>query len=480
MAGFAEYGHYDGLGLGELVRKRQISAAEVMEEAIRRAEAVNPKLNALTHKAYDVGRKIAEGPLPEGPFMGVPFLYKDLAVQWTGLPTVNACAFLKDLPPAAADMEHVKRIKRAGFVVFGRTNAPENGWCLATEPKLFGPTRNPWDLRRTPGGSSGGSSAAVAARVVPLADASDGGGSIRIPAAVTGLVGLKPARGRISLAPGLVDYWHGGATFLCVSRTVRDTAAYLDGVGGGAPGEPYLPPPLARPYLEEANRHPGRLRIGFTDRSPKQGASVHAECRQAVRETAALLEDLGHNVSEHRWSLDFEPLWRTYTNMTSVQTASGFGFYETLVGRPVTAADVEPVTWAIIARGRSLNAVQHAQDIEHLRIAARAIATELAQFDVFLTPTMPNPPYELGHWDMSIADIDRYNAIMGPDTAFCAPFNVSGLPAMSLPLHWTADNLPVGVQLVGRDHDEATLVRLAGQLEKARPWHHRRPPLAAD
>ncbi len=358
-------------------------------------------------------------------------------------------------------------------MLVGKSNAPENGWAITTEPRLYGPTRNPWRDDVTPGGSSGGSAAAVAARLVPLAEASDGAGSIRVPASCCGVVGLKPSRGRVTLAP-FGDFWYGGAYFLCVSRSVRDTAGYLDALAGALPGDPYTPPVPAAPWRELAARPPARLRVGFTV-SPPDGSAIDAEPVAAVQRTAHVLEGLGHAVEEHDMTFDAAGAWRTYTRMTPVESAAMFDTLEPLVGRPVTAADVEPTTWAIIKRGRSLSAIDHATDVTALRVLSRQIAADLLPYDVFLTPTLTQKPRPLGYWDMNEPDLNRYNA-KWTDAVFMFPFNISGQPAMSLPLHWSADGLPIGVQLVGRTGDEATLLALAAVLEQAMPWRDRRPP----
>lgn len=471
----SEYEALDGLGLAALVKRGEVSAVELVETAIAKIEALNPKLNAVIWKNYERARAAAAAPLPDGPFRGVPFLLKDLAVAWEGVPVTNACAYLKDFV-APKDSEYAARIKRAGFVLVGKTNAPENGWSLSTEPKLYGPTLNPWKAGITAGGSSGGSAAAVAARILPLADASDGAGSIRVPASNNGLIGLKPSRGRVTLAPDLVDFWHGGGLFLCVSRSVRDTGAYLDAVSGGLPGEPYPHAEPERPFVEEAGREPGRLKIAFTVRA-LDGGEVHAEVRAAVQDTARLLQSLGHEVVERDFSFDYDAMWKVYTRMAAVQTAMFFGWFAGAVGRPVTKDDVEPTTWAIIERGRSVGGVQHAADIEAVRNFSRQIATECEPFDAYLMPVQRQPHRPMGYLDMSEPDIDRYNEKMGADCIFTAPFNVSGQPAIAVPLHMSKDGAPFGVQFAARYGGEALLLRLAGQLERARPWADRRPPV---
>lgn len=472
-----EFSRRDALGLAELVKRREIKPIELVEEAVRRIEALNPALNAVVLKLYDLARGMAESPLPDGAFQGIPFVMKDLATQWQGVPTRNTCRYFPDVA-AAQDSDISSRLRQAGFILVGKSNSPENGWALSTEPALYGVTRNPWNDQVVPGGSSGGSAVAVASGMVPLADASDGAGSIRVPAANNGLIGLKPSRGRVTLGPDQVDYWYGGAVFLCVSRSVRDTAAYLDAVCGAWPGEPYALAKPDRPYLSLAAMPPARLRVGFTTTSPG-GGPVHPEVKAAVEATARLCEGLGHAVEEKPLALDFAAAFTNYVRVTAVQTAAGFDAVAAAVGRPATPADVEPTTWAIIARGRSISGPDHAIHVETMRRHGKAIVGQLAPYDVYLTPTLPQPSRPLGWYDMSETDIDRYNATkMMPDCAFTAPFNISGQPAMSVPMHWTPDGLPVGVQLVGRIGDEATLIQLAAQLEQAAPWGHRRPPVS--
>jgi amidase len=470
------YTESDGLRLGELVRSGKVRADELVETALTVIDRLNPKLNAVVHRLEEMARaQIAAGVRMDAPFAGVPYLLKELASMWEGAPLTNSCAWLAQMR-APADSEAVRRTKAAGFVLVGKSNAPENGWAITTEPRLYGATRNPWRDDVTPGGSSGGSAAAVAAGLVPVAEASDGAGSIRVPASCCGVMGLKPSRGRVTLAP-FGDYWYGGAYFLCVSRTVRDTAAYLDALAGALPGDPYTPPTPAAPWQRLAERAPERLRIGLTV-TPPDGSPIDPEAAAAVMRTAEVLQRLGHQVEEHDMALDAVSAWRTYTRMTTVETAAIFEALEPAVGRPVTEADVEPITWAIIQRGRSQTAVQHATDVGALRVLSREIAADLLPYDIFITPTLTQKPRPLGYWNMNETDLDRYNA-KWTDAVFMFPFNLSGLPAISLPLHWSADGLPMGVQLVGRYGDEATILAMATVLEQEMPWRHRRPPLHA-
>jgi len=469
------YAESDALDLAGLVRRGEVSPAELVEAAITLIDRLNPSLNAVIHRLYDMARTSAETVDRNAPFAGVPFLLKELASSWTGAPNTNSSSYLKGFV-ATFDSEAVRRMKAAGLVLVGKSNAPENGWSISTEPKLYGATINPWRADITAGGSSGGAAAAIASRMVPIGEASDGAGSIRIPASCCGIVGLKPSRGRVSLAP-FGDYWYGGAYFLCCSRTVRDTAAYLDALAGALPGEPYTPPTPAESWLSLSSRAPKKLRIGFSV-TPPNGRPIHPEAENAVLAAAATLEQLGHDVEEHDMPFEANEAWKTYTNMTCVQTAATFSVLEPLVGRAVTKDDVEPVTWAIIERGRSISGIGHISDVEQIRQLGRAIGGDLDVYDLFLTPTLTQLPRPVGYYDMSEPDIDRYNA-KWTDSVFAFPFNISGQPAISLPLHWTGDGIPVGVQLVGRYGDEATVLAASARLEEQMPWKHRRPAVSA-
>jgi amidase len=467
---------YDALGQGELVRNRQVSAIELLEESINRIEIQNPHLQAVSIKLYDVGHAMAANPSKtDGLFHGVPFLLKDLGTFWEGVPTTNGCAYFKDVV-GIADMEVVRRIKRAGFTLVGKSNVPEMGWCLATESPLYGRCVNPWDDKVTPGGSSGGAAAAVAARLVGLADASDGAGSTRLPASHCGLVGMHPARGRVTLAPNYADYWYGGASFLCVSHSVRDTAAYLDAVAGRAAGDPYSPPFPEQSFLDQVGIEPGRLRIGCVVVSPS-GEPVHHDVVRAVHEAASVCESLGHIVEERELALDFECFWRHFTRMTAVQQAMALRNSAALVGHAVREDELTPLLWDIKLRGERATGIDHSSDIETLRQLSRTLVQSMSPFDVHLMPTTPHPPRPHGYYDMTMSDSEKFNReLMGPDCVFAAPFNAAGLPAISVPIGWSDGGLPIGIQLVGREADEATILRLAGQLERARPWRRRKAP----
>jgi amidase len=469
------YAESDGLTLAELVRKKEVSPAELVEAAVTLIEQLNPRLNAVIHKLYDMGRAAAAEVDRDAPFASVPYLLKELGTSWKGAPTTNSSFYLKDVV-ADFDAESVKRIKKAGFLLVGKSNAPENGWSISTEPKLFGATVNPWNEAVTAGGSSGGSCAAVSSGMVPVAESSDAAGSIRVPASCCGLLGLKPSRGRVTMAP-FADVWHGCASFLANTRTVRDTAAYLDAVAGTLPGDPYTPPTPAEGWLALSERAPQRLRIAFSV-TPPGGHPIDPEVKQVVLDTARLLERLGHSVEERNMSFDAGKAWATYTHMSCVQTAAIFEWLSPLVGRPATKDDVEPVTWAIIERGRATSGIRHISDVEAVRTIGREIAMDLDAFDVFLSPTLTQLPRPVGYYDMSETDLDRYNA-KWTDGVFTFPFNMSGQPAISIPVGLSAGGIPIGVQAAGRYGDEATLLALARVLEQEMPWKDRRPKISA-
>ncbi len=468
------YTDSDAMRLAELVRKRDVTPAELTEVAIGLIEALDPKLNAVVIRVFDEARKRTAAPAGDGPFAGVPFLLKDIGSTCAGMKLTAGLAYRKDVV-STSDSEMMRRIKAAGFNFLGRTNVPENGWCIATEPRAYGPTLNPWNPTVTPGGSSGGSAAAVAARMVPMAEGTDGGGSIRVPASCCGLVGLKPSRGRITYGPDDVDIWFGSVYFFALSRTVRDTAAFLDAVAGNMPGDPYTPPALGRPWLASLSERPRKLRIGYTLTTP-WGPAFAPEVAKAVSDTAALLAQLGHEIALHPFTTDLETPWYAYNRVNAVQTVLDFEQLATVVGRPVQESDLVPFNWSLLERGRTLSATQHAASINVMRKANQQIQMELLPFDVFLTPTLTQLPRPVGYWDMNEPDVDRYNA-KWTDAAFMFAFNISGLPAMSVPAAWTDQSVPLGVQLVGRYGDEATILRLAAQIEEARPWIGRRPAI---
>ena len=470
---FKEYDHYDAVGLAQLVKSREVSADELLEEAIARVERINPRVNAVINKLYDQGRSAIGSGLPDGPLRGVPFLLKDLNALSQSSVTSNGCRFFSG-NVADHDTELVARYRRAGTVIFGKTNTPEFGLTITTEPKLFGATRNPWNLDFTSGGSSGGAAAAVAAGLVPAAHASDGGGSIRIPASCCGLFGLKPTRGRNPQGPDRGEGWSGMSTEHVITRSVRDSAAFLDATCGPDAGAPYFAVPPAASFASEVGRDPGRLRIAFSKHTPA-GERIAPECEEALGETAHLLEGIGHHMQET--ALDFVPpeLGPAFRLVIAANIRVAIENYAMAQGRQPTADQFERITWMFFEAGVKSTAADYARAVTVLHRTGRLVAGFLQRYDLLLTPTMPRPPERLGVFDMDTPDPDAYAKAVGLFTSFTAPFNASGNPAISVPLHWSAQGLPIGMQLVARYGDEATLLRVAAQLEQARPWAQRRP-----
>ncbi len=468
---------HDATALAELVRRREVTPAELLEAAIARLEAVNPRINAVVTKLYERARAEAAGVLPDGPFTGVPFLTKDLLAMIAGVRHTAGTAFQKDWV-APIDTELVRRLRRAGLVVFGVTNTPEFGILPTTEPALHGPSRNPWDPGRTTGGSSGGSAAAVAAGVVPMAHGNDGGGSIRIPAACCGLFGLKPTRGRNPLGPAIGDIMHGLVVEHALTRSVRDSAALLDATEGADAGAPYVAPAKSRPYRAEVGARPGRLRIGWTDRAIN-GAPLDPECRAAIEDAMALCRELGHELVELKLDFDGNALTQAFIMIWAGGNAWTLEEAAQRIGKRPRQEDFEPLTWAMSEMGRSVPVVKYLESLSALQRASRRIGELFTTIDVALTPVLAQPPLPLGSMDA-----EPGNPLAGFfKAALFAPFtpmaNMTGQPAMSVPLWWTPAGLPIGSHFIGRFGDEATLFRLAAQLEEARPWAGRRPPIHA-
>ena len=477
MTGFADYETYDALGLADLVRRRLVTPAELLEAAIERVEARNPVVNAVVLRLYDYGRKAIADGLPDGPFRGVPYLLKDLTATLQGVPTTRGSKYFADAPPAAADSEHVRRLKRAGLVIFGRTNTPELGLSLTCEPRLYGPTRNPWDHARSAGGSSGGAAAAVGARMLPMAHASDGFGSIRAPAACCGLVGLKPTRARNTMAPYLGEGLGGLSTEHAVTLSVRDCAALLDATAGPGPGDPYVAPPPARPFREEVGADPGRLRMAYTTSAPN-GDKVAAECLQALTAAVRLCADLGHRVEEADPEIDRAAIVPSFLTLIAANTVVNLSSHPT-AGRPPRPDEVERITWLTAQTGQGVNGPDYARATQTAHRLGRQMAAFHARYDVLLTPALATLPAPLGWINMAGEDVGDYWRRVFAFSPFTVWFNLTGQPAISLPLGVAAGDLPVAVQLVARYGDEATLFRVAAQLEAARPWFDRRPPLPA-
>ena len=472
-----DFGSLDATAQAELVRRREASPLELVDAAIDRVERVNPRLNAVITPMFELAREAARGPLPDGPFTGVPFLMKDLGPEYAGVRMSEGTAFLRGYV-SPRDSELTLRCKRAGLIVIGKTNTCEFGALPVTEPRLFGPTRNPWHLERTPGGSSGGSAAAVAARMTPMAHGNDGGGSIRIPAACCGLVGLLPTRGRTPQGPHYGDIFSGLAQNHAVTVSVRDCARLLDATAGYAPGDPYVAPPPARPFADEVGAEPGRLRIALMTETWR-GASVHADCVTAARDAAALCERLGHHITEVTSPIDGVRAARAFAAVWSSGVAWEIDDWARRTGRMPSPGDFEPLTWALAEWGRAAKASDYLLAVTDLQRMARTLAAFMADYDVMLTPTTGEPPLPIGTLD-SPPDHPTYGfKRSGTFAPFTAVVNSAGQPAISLPLYWNGDGLPIGAHFIGRYGDEATLFRLASQLEAARPWAARRPPVCA-
>jgi amidase len=472
------FANLDALAQADLVRRGETTPLELVEAAIRRIERLNPQLNAVVTRMDAEARRAASGPLPSGPFAGVPFLLKDLVAEYAGVRLTEGSAFLGSRYVPAADTDLVARYRRAGLIVVGKTNTPEFGILPTTESRLFGAARNPWDLARTPGGSSGGSAAAVAARLVPMAHANDGGGSIRIPAACCGLFGLKPTRGRNPLGPVYGDMFTGLVAEHAVTRSVRDSAALLDASAGPAPGDPYHAPPAPGPYLDEVGRAPGRLRIAFTRAAPN-GTPVHADCVAAVEDAARLAESLGHQVVEGVPALDGDLLTSAFFTLWSAGCAWTVADWARRTGQTPAAEHFEPLTWTLREMGQGRSAADYLLAVQDLQRVSREVARFFEDCDVWLTPTLAQPPLPLGSFDAAPDDPIQGLRRSASFVPFTPLVNVTGQPAMSTPLYWSAAALPIGTHWVGRFGDEGTLFRLAAQLEAARPWASRRPRVSA-
>ena len=467
----------DATAQAQLVRDGEATAAELAEAAIARIEAGNDAVNAVIHPLFEQGLEAARGELPDGPFRGVPFLLKDLGAAFAGQPLHLGMSYLKERDfRAPVDTYLAQRFRAAGLVTIGKTNCPELGILPTTEPRAYGPSRNPWSLEHSTGGSSGGSAAAVASGMVPMAHANDGGGSIRIPAANCGLVGLKPSRQRISEGPLVGDFMSGLTAELCVSRSVRDTAALLEAVHGPAPGDPYVAPPPTRPYTEEIGADPGKLRIAlWTETVIEQDADP--EVVAAARAAAAALEGLGHAVEEPDMSglaaIDMVEPFLVRWAAGQAQALDQLGM---VGGAPIGPEDVEPLTWALAEIGRSRSAGEYLSAVGQHQLLARLIAgIHESGFDLLLTPTLGEPPPPLGAFDDSGDPMAAFERAF-LSGCFTAAFNATGQPAISLPLHWSEDGLPIGVQLVAPLGREGLLLQVASQLEQAVPWADRIAP----
>jgi amidase len=469
----------DATAQAELVRRREATPLELVDAAIARIESVNPQLNAVVWERFEKAREEARSAqLPEGPFTGVPFLTKDLGCTTAGEPDSAGSRFLKQNGYiAGVTTELARRIRAAGFINLGRTNTPEFGAVATTEPLAWGPTRNPWDITRTPAGSSGGSCAAVASLMVPVAHGSDGGGSIRLPAAACGLVGLKPTRGRVNIWPG-TEWVSPVSVQGFQTRTVRDTAACLDFASGRLPGDPMAPPDPVRPYASEIGANPGKLRIGLWTELPAGiDGALHPECRRAVEETGKLLESLGHSVElAHPAVLDDPKTVTIFSRIWPVRLLAALQYFERKLEKKAGPDNLDPDTLYWLDRARGVSASEYISALEDMDAFTRAFASWWQSgYDVLINPTTGTVTPKLGALGMDSARL-KTSSLWWPFTAF---FNMSGQPAMSLPLHWSEEGMPVGVHFGAAHAREDVLIRLAAQLEQARPWIRRIPPVHA-
>lgn len=492
-----EYDQWDAHAVAHAIASKQISPLDALRATRERIEARNPGLNAVVYQSFEYSASELNA-LPEGPFRGVPMLLKNLVASWTGHPMTSGSRLTRN-HICSHDSHLVTRFKQAGCILVGRTNSPELGLLGVTEPVLHGPTRNPWNPERTCGGSSGGAGTALAARMVPLCHGGDGGGSLRIPAAATGVIGLKPTRGRISLAPWRGEAWGGMVQEFVLTRSVRDCAAMLDWLSVPAPGDPYLAPRPELPFLQGSRQPVKPLRIAFTAGPLLGKGTVHPDCIKGLEETAALLSSLGHRVEEAAPQYDREALFHAYMVMVATHMAADIHELEQELGRKASWEDLEPPTWFMRRLGESLSATDQATARNHMHAESRKIAQLFEHYDVLLTPTLARPPVRIGEIKLKpveVAGIRFLSSVpmgslsraalgsslqsMADDSLAATPntqlFNQTGQPALSLPLCWNDEGLPIGMQLVGRFGDETTLLRLATQLEAARPWANRLPP----
>lgn len=471
-----QYEDYDGLGLAELVGRGEVHPAELLEAAITRIEARDSTLNAVVTPMFDHAQTAIRAGLPFGPFHGVPFLLKDLALAATpGVPLHQGSRLFQDYRPDY-ETELVRRYRQAGCLILGKTATPEVGLAPTTESRLFGATHNPWDTTRSAGGSSGGAAAAVAAGYAPAANASDGGGSIRIPASWCGLFGLKPTRARVPTGPKHNPGWGGLECAHVVTRSVRDSAALLDATHGADIGAPYTAPPPGRPYLDEVATPLGSLRIAVSPETfTFQGPTLHPACQRALEDAEAICQALGHRLEPFQYDIDWEHVRDALRVLVATEIQATLEQRAQALGQPLRETDVEADTWRIVQLGRAASAADYWHALHTMHQTGRQFARAMQGIDVVMTPTVPMPPVDLGLMSPSnpAGATARRQA-----TAYTQIANIAGNPAMSVPLFWDAEGLPIGMQFIGAYGDEATLFRLAGQLERAHPWFDRRPHLA--
>ena len=471
------YSSYDAIGLAELVRTGAVATTELVEAAIAQVERLDGAINAVVYRDFDRARVVAAGALPDGPFRGVPFLVKDFGIGVSDWPCTSGSRFCTGVVDQA-DTGLTRRYRESGVVLLGRGASSEYGIVGNVETMQFGPTRNPWNPAHIAGGSSGGSAAAVAAGMVPMAHASDGLGSIRIPAACCGLVGMKPTRDRVPNLPDGFDYAMGFCVDHVVTRSVRDSAAMLDATGIPEAGSPYAVPAKAGPYFDEVGRSVGTLRIGWSPETPS-GQPIDPEVAAVLERTAATLAALGHDVREERLGVDQRALARARAPVSAANFAAGMRRVIDLVGREPREDELEPLTWAALQGSRLVTGEQAFWGYQELRKLTRGVLQRFDSFDVYLCPVMTAPPPRIGFTDpatVTPGEINRRQVALYP---FAALFNFTGQPSVSLPLGMSAEGLPIGMMFTGRYADEATLYRLAGQLEKELPWGQRRPQVWA-
>ena len=478
----SEYSSYDGLGLAELVRTNQVSAPELAAAALAAIDRLNPEINAVIGTLEDeMKASLARVPECQGPFVGVPFLIKDIVLHYANVPSEMGSRFARGfvLPH---DTELAARFKRTGVVTIGRTNTPELGLNISTEPVANGPTCNPWNTNLSSGGSSGGAAAAVAAGIVPLAHGNDGGGSIRVPAALCGLFGLKPSRARSPFGPDVDEGILGLGNEHVLTRSVRDCAAMLDAVAGPDVGARIMLPPPDRPWLESASSDPAPLRMVFSTSSFPGGPKVHPDCVAAVERAVQLCHDLGHHVEEGTPLIDHQMACDVFLNLAGLLFSTMVDEVAALTGNTPGSDNMESATLACLEYGTSLSASDVAATFNKINVIARTSGRFFETCDVWISPVAAQPPWKLGMMNANkpgIGAVEWVNFLF--DYApFTAAFNVTGQPAMSMPLHRNADGLPIGVQFVGHLGDETTLFSLAGQLERAAPWFDLHPPIFND
>ena len=474
---FKEYDNYDGLGLAELVRKKEVSPSDLLEEAIHRNEKVNGETNAVVLKHYEEAKERLTKGLPEGPFTGVPFLLKDLHVLLTGTKTTYGSKFFKDYV-ADHNSTLVDRYLDAGLVIFGKTNTPEFGLTVTTEPSLYGPTRNPWNLDHSAGGSSGGAAAAVSSGVLPLANASDGGGSIRIPASCCGLVGLKPTRARTPMGPDRGEGWAGQSISHCVSKTVRDSAALLDATTGLESGDPYGVPEANESFLSACRKNPGKLKIAL--HLPTDKVKIEEDVVLRIQETAKLCESLGHEIIEDSPEPDLEALSEAIGIIISANVTVALQQRAEILGTKITPESVEHITYRMYENGKEFSAEQYARATLANHQAGRVLGKFMENYDLILSPVLTKSPVKIGEIDMSSEDIPTYIERLSSYSCFTGLYNQTGQPSISLPLGLSESGLPIGSMLSAKYGNDELLISISSQLEEAQPWKDKKPSIYSD